>query len=108
MRKISDIALATKLLQLRDSAKGRKIPFNISLAKLRRLMNQKSCYFTGIEFDSTADNQRTIDRVDTNAGYTDDNIVACTRRINSLKANLTSAEIKGLYRGLIKFEKKSK
>lgn len=104
MGQITDAQLVQKWTSLRQSAKSRNIKFTISLNKLRRLMNQKTCFFTKVAF-GIGDSAMSIDRIDTNAGYSDDNVVACTIKINSLKANLTEEVITQLYKGIVKFRK---
>jgi hypothetical protein len=56
----------------------------------------KRCYYTGERFDE--ENTLTFDRVDNNKGYTDDNVVACSRSFNELKKNLTVDEITLMYK----------
>ncbi|HEY1021276.1 MAG TPA: hypothetical protein VGE06_03135 [Flavisolibacter sp.] len=102
MPRVSDLELAKKLTMLAQSAQTRRIPFNLSLGKLRQLMERKTCYFTGTPFDEdvTSPNHRSIDRIDSTGGYTDDNVCACTVQINRLKANLSFEQIGFIYKGM--------
>ncbi len=100
---ITDLDVAKKLAQIAESARSRGIYFNMSLVKIRRLLKQKTCYYTGETLtDEDGDLKRTFDRLDNNKGYTDDNVVVCANFINSKKGNLTVDEIKLIYKGLVK------
>jgi hypothetical protein len=100
---MTDIEICKKMCSLETSAKSRNIEFNLTFKKLRSLLKQKRCYFTGIEFTKDGKNNpdwRSIDRLDPKKGYTDDNVVAATVRINGKRADLTPLEIKQVYNGL--------
>lgn len=71
---VTDKKLAKKYTQLVSSAHDRGLSFDLSLAKLRRVLNAKRCYFTGIPLTDTT---RTIDRLDSSIGYEDNNIYPC-------------------------------
>lgn len=47
--KISDIEIASKLLNLRNSASTRNIEFDLTFNKVKQIMNTKRCYFTGVK-----------------------------------------------------------
>lgn len=103
-----DIKAANKLLHLKSSAEGRGLPFTLSFNKVKRLLKQKRCFFTGAEFvTGDKDLARTIDRVDNDLGYTDANVVACIAAVNRIKDNMPIATIKILYKGIIKHEKQN-
>ena len=55
------------------------------------LQNNK-CYYTNIEFDN--ENYPSIDRIDSNKGYTKENIVICLQEINIMKNDLSLADFK--------------
>ena len=61
---------------------------------MKQLMTRKTCYYTGTKFTDTI--VRSIDRVDNDKGYFDNNIVVCTVKINSIKNDLTVKEISNL------------
>jgi hypothetical protein len=44
--KLSDVKIANKLLNLKDSASKRNIEFDLSINKVKQIMNTKRCYFT--------------------------------------------------------------
>ena len=90
---LDDYTIAKKLVQLKQSADSRKISFSLHFSTVKKLLSSKTCYYTGKTFTKKGENSRTIDRVDPNKGYTDDNVVACTSSINLKKGNLTVEEI---------------
>jgi hypothetical protein len=91
---MNDVKIAKKLVNLQHSAKDRNISFNVSFRKMKQLMTRKTCYYTGTKFTDTI--VRSIDRVDNDKGYFDNNIVVCTVKINSIKNDLTVKEISNL------------
>jgi len=101
---VTDLDVAYKIIQINRSAKKRKINFDMSLSKVRSLLKTKKCYYTGVEMNHTHEDlhQLTFDRVDNEKGYTDDNVVACTRIINTRKNDLKVTEIEQLYKALKK------
>jgi len=96
---MEDIVIAKKLLQISQSAKSRKIDFDLSFNETKKLLNQKKCYFTGHDFDEQ-NNIRTFDRIDNNLGYINGNVVACTKEFNEKKGSLTVVDIVLMYNGL--------
>jgi hypothetical protein len=102
---VTDLEVANKLIKLYQSAKDRQIEFDLTLKKVRQLLQVKTCYYTGVKFEETGQLARSIDRVDSDSGYIDDNVVACTVDINGKKANLTNEEIEMLYTKLKQWNK---
>lgn len=102
---VTDLEVANKLIKLFQSAKDRNIEFDLTLKKVRQLLQVKTCFYTGVEFEETGPLSRSIDRVDSDQGYVDDNVVACTVDINGKKANLTNEEIEMLYTKLKQWHK---
>lgn len=90
---IDDYHIAKKLIQLKQSADSRKIPFSLKFTTVKKLLNAKVCFYTGKPFDKKGLQARSIDRVDSSKGYVDDNVVACTVDVNIKKTNLTVEEI---------------
>ena len=105
-KSVTDLYVAKKLVQLKQSADSRGIAFSLSFKTVKRLLSTKRCYYTGKLF-STGINSRSVDRLDSNLGYIEGTVVSCTIDINQKKANLTLEEIFMLSRKL-KFVKKSK
>lgn len=105
---VTDIQVARKYINIMDSARVRNIEFNMSLKKVKQLLNTKRCYFSKeiLSRIPNEPNQLTFDRIDNKKGYTDDNVVVCSYKINKLKSNLTIDEIKMLHFGINKFLKK--
>jgi len=95
MRKIEDIEVARKMINLQQSATSRNLEYNLTFETTKRLMSYTRCYYTNVEFNDTT-NIFSIDRVDPKKGYIEGNVVACTVEINSKKANLTIEEIHSL------------
>jgi hypothetical protein len=102
---VTDLEVANKLIKLYQSAKDRQIDFDLTLNKVRQLLQVKACYYTGVPFEEDGKYARSIDRVDSDQGYVDDNVVACTVDINGKKANLTNEEIEMLYTKLKQWHK---
>lgn len=78
---------AKKFLSIKSNAASRGIEFTLTLNDVKSLLKRKTCYFTKVRFDGGM-NRRSIDRLDHTKGYTKDNTVACTIRINQIKASL--------------------
>jgi hypothetical protein len=93
MRKIPDIEVAKKMINLQQSATSRNIEFDLSFETVKSLMNRTNCYYTGVKFEDEGKMAFSIDRVDPKKGYIEGNVVACTIDINAKKANLTIDEI---------------
>jgi hypothetical protein len=104
---LTDLTIAKKMLQLKQSADSRGIEFNLSFKVVKRLLSTKKCYYTGKLF-STGTSARSIDRVETTKGYVNGNVVACTVEINSKKANLGTEEIIMLGKKIQQHQKRSK
>jgi hypothetical protein len=102
MKKIEDIDIAQKMMQLKQSAASRNLDFSLSFRTVKFLLTQKKCYYTGVVFEETGPNVRSIDRVDSSKGYLDGNVVACTVDINAKKSNLSVNEIEQLLKGIRK------
>jgi len=101
---MNDLYIAKKLIRLEQSANKRGIEFDLSFSDVKRLLNTKRCYYSRVELTDVEEdpNQRSLERVDNNKGYVKGNVVACSRRLNSIKSNLEVKEIKYFYNGLKK------
>lgn len=80
-------AILSKRFNILKSADKRGLDFNLTDANVRKLLNQKVCYYTGVEFDSDDDplNVKTFERIDDSKGYVHGNVVAVTLRANRIK-----------------------
>jgi len=103
MKKISDIEVAKKMINLQQSAISRNIEFDLSFETVKSLLLRTNCYYTGLKFEDEGKFSFSVDRVDSKKGYIEGNVVACTIDINSKKSNLTMEEINQLYIKIQKF-----
>lgn len=95
---VTDKDVARLYLAKVESSSARGIPFELTLTSIKNIMRAKKCYYTGVEFTRNGENSRSIDRIDNTKGYVKGNVCACTKRVNSLKSNLTPAEIQAIAR----------
>ena len=103
----SDVEVAKKLLNIYQSAADRKLEFNLSFESVKTLLKFQTCYYTGRKFDNDGPYARSIDRIDSNKGYIEGNVVSCTVDINGKKSNLSDDEIELLYTKIVLHKKKS-
>ena len=96
MKKLPDIEVAKKMINLQQSATSRNIEFDLTFETVKHLMTRTHCYYTGIKFEDEGKLAFSVDRVDSKKGYIEGNVVACTVDINSKKSNLTHEEIRML------------
>ena len=96
MKKLPDIEVAKKMINLQQSASSRNIEYDLSFETVKYLMSRTHCYYSGIKFEDDGKLAFSVDRVDSKKGYIEGNVVACTVDINSKKSNLTLEEIKSL------------
>jgi hypothetical protein len=85
----------------------RKLEFNLSFESVKTLLKFPACYYTGRRFDNDGPYARSIDRIDSNKGYIEGNVVSCTVDINGKKSNLSDDEIELLYNKIVLHKKKS-
>jgi hypothetical protein len=103
--KLTDLDVARKMLNLKQSADSRSIKFDLSFNTLKKMMEQKKCFYTGRQFDSKGDFSLSIDRIDNKLGYVEGNVVACTVEINRKKTDITLEEIEMIYHAIKKSKK---
>ena len=101
----SDVEVAKKLLNIYQSAMDRKLEFNLSFESVKTLLKFQTCYYTGRKFDNDGPYARSIDRIDSNKGYIEGNVVSCTVDINGKKSNLSDDEIELLYTKIVLHKK---
>ena len=104
---ISDIEVAKKLINIFQSAQDRKLQFNLSFEYVKKMLEYKTCYYTGKAFTEDGPHARSFDRVDSDKGYIEGNVVACTIEINGKKSNLSFEEISCLYHKLASKKEKA-
>jgi len=104
MSKVSDLEVAKKMVAIKTSADSRGLEFDMSLRKVRQLLNTRKCFISGATLNRNQNdpNQLTFDRLDNSKGYTDDNVVACSLRFNRLKDSLTIEDITMLFMAIQK------
>ncbi len=85
-----------KFNKARQAAKRRNISFEISLEDFRRIYQNPICAITGkiLYWDHhSEDLQASLDRVDNSVGYTKDNTVVISRRLNRIKSDASCKEL---------------
>ena len=68
----------------------KKIEFNLTYEHLRDLFyeQESKCFYTGVPFNfESKTNSPSLDRIDSDLGYTIGNVVWCRSRINFMKYN---------------------
>jgi hypothetical protein len=83
-----DEQIARKFIQLKGSADKRGKDWNLTLADIRKLLQRKTCHYTGVKFTEEGKYARTVDRIDNTKGYVKGNVVACTHWANQMKNEL--------------------
>jgi hypothetical protein len=99
---LSDLEVAKKMLKIYQSAVDRKLDFDLSFETVKNLLLEPTCYYTNKQFEEVGNFARSFDRVNSELGYVEGNVVACTVDINSKKSNLSFDEIEILYKVLSK------
>jgi hypothetical protein len=105
---ITDLEVARKMLKIFQSAQDRKLEFDLSFKTVKQLLSFPTCYYTAKQFEEEGIFARSFDRIDSDKGYVEGNVVACTVDINSKKSNLTFEEIENLYHKLSQVKKEEK
>jgi hypothetical protein len=101
-KEVTDLEVAKKMINIYQSAMDRKIEFNLSFDYVKKMLEFKTCYYTNIPFTEDGPHARSFDRVDSDKGYIEGNVVACNIDINGKKSNLTFDEIACIYHKLAK------
>ena len=83
--------------RLKQSAKSRNIPFDLTITQLNDLTFPISCPILGMPLkfnrERMQDDSYSIDRIDSTQGYTIDNIRVISWRANRLKNDATNEEL---------------
>jgi hypothetical protein len=101
-KEVTDLEVAKKMINIYQSAMDRKIEFNLSFDYVKKMLEFKTCYYTNIPFTEDGSHARSFDRIDSDKGYIEGNVVACNIDINGKKSNLTFDEIACIYHKLAK------
>lgn len=83
-----DTYLALKYISKQQNAIQRGLEFTLTLSDMKRLIKTKRCHFSGVSLELEGDLKLTLDRIDSNKGYTASNTVACTKVVNDIKNEL--------------------
>ena len=90
--------------RLKQSAKKRNIPFDLTITQLNELTFPITCPILGIPLKFNRGQQKddsySIDRIDSTHGYTIDNIEVISWRANRLKNDGTTIEIQQIAKHL--------
>jgi len=98
--RITDLEVARKMIKIFQSAQDRGLHFDLSFLTVKDLLSHPTCYYTGRKFEEEGPFSRSFDRIDSDLGYIEGNVVACTVDINAKKSNLTYEEIQTIYEKL--------
>ena len=75
---VSDLEIAKKMIKIYQSAQDRKLKFDLSFESVKELLSYQTCYYTNKPFEADGVFARSFDRIDSNEGYVEGNVVACT------------------------------
>jgi len=108
--RVTDVYLAQKLIYKAVNATNRGIPFSLSFKKLKSIHKADKCQFTGVPFsrDKEHPHYPTIDRIDNTKGYTDDNVILCTKIFNSMKDKFTTSQLSFMASKIKQLDKKTR
>lgn len=102
---LTDLEVSKKMIKIYQSAQDRKLEFDLSFQTVKELLTYPTCYYTEQKFEEDGGPMgRSFDRIDSDKGYVEGNVVACTVDINGKKSNLTFKEIELLYNKLAKHQ----
>lgn len=94
---------------LKNSAKKRGIDFNLTISDLYNITFPISCPVLGIPVGfnrgKSEDNSYSFDRIDSNVGYTIDNLIIVSNRANKLKNDATLDELRRIVQFYDELEK---
>ncbi len=86
------------LNHLKQSAKKRNIHFDLTMGDLNNLSFPLTCPILGIPLyfnrGFAADDSYSVDRISNDVGYTIDNVIIVSNRVNTLKSNATVDEMR--------------
>jgi hypothetical protein len=103
-RIIDDVKLARRYINTAQSAEDRKIEFTLTFTEFKKCLARTVCPYSGVQMNSEEGHphQKTIDRIDASKGYISGNVIACARYMNIKKVNLTTDEMKAIYKVIVK------
>jgi hypothetical protein len=80
-----DYHLARKYASKITNTLSRHLDFSLSFNEYKRLLKTKKCYYTGVKFSEVKGMEFSLDRIDSNVGYTKENTVPALKAINAIK-----------------------
>ena len=95
--------------KFRAERDGLEFSINVDDVKNQYISQNGICFYTGNKMDvknlpwKSNGSSISIDRVDSNKGYTVENIVLCENFVNRMKGNLSQKEFFGLCETITKF-----
>lgn len=89
-----DTYVSLKLLHKSVQCAQRGIEFALTFTDMKRLLQKKKCYYSGITLTLEGKHSHSIDRIDDTKGYTAENTVACSAYVNGLKNDLLESREK--------------
>ena len=90
---MDDVVIAKKYLNKARNAATAGHEFDLTFNTFKRLMTKKRCMLSGVQLTNHTGTlpigtDRTLDRLDSNLGYTEDNTIVVCHEVNALKAKL--------------------
>ena len=99
-----------RILQAKYRATDKNISFNIDSDILEKLWNKQKgcCFYSGIPMEKikTGIYAVSLDRINSDLGYEENNIVLCTNIINTMKNNLSTNQFYNIIEIIYKFKNK--
>jgi len=95
-----EAAAIKKWMSLHDTCVQKSLPFDLTIAQIKKLFSRKTCYYTEepfVIYGELRNFRMTFDRVKPELGYVFSNIVPCTLVANRLKANMSFEHIEKMY-----------
>lgn len=83
-----DTYVSLKLLHKSIQCAQRGIEFALTFTDMKRLLQKKKCYYSGITLTMEGKHSLSLDRIDDKKGYEPSNVVACSSYVNGLKNEL--------------------
>lgn len=99
-----------RLNSAKHRARKLKLEFNITEEFIKELWEKQDgkCFYSGLDMNITERNTpyaMSLDKVDANKGYTQDNVVLCTYIVNTMKSNLPVTEFFDIIKEIYKTNK---
>ena len=109
-----DVIIATKYRNKALNAKERNIQFSLTFSQFKKLLQRKTCGYTGLPLcltENDNDMSPTIERIDGNKGYVQGNCIVVASKYNQLKNELfensmpkVHCDMKGVYNMMLKLK----